>query len=641
MQRIYSTGTRRLLNHRIWGPDGDRARWLIPGFGALLIALIWTGVLIHSTTERSRVIDVAKQSIESVASTFEQRTLRTIKNADVTALLLKYQFEDLGQVDIDRAMARGIIPANAYALISIADAQGNVVASSDPLAMGLYVGDRAHFRHHAAIDTGILDVGKPLILDTSGRTVIPLSRRLNDTTGQFAGIVLLSVDPDFFTDFYAEAGLGSQGTFGLLGFDGVYRVRRTGSFAGTPEKPGHSDVLEHAKEASSGTFLATSPFDGLKRIIGYRKVSDLPLYVVVTRSENEVLLEFRQRQRIYWWGAAIASVALLVFFAIVSMLAWSLKQSRRRAWMRAHDLLLASKVYETTADGIMLTDADDRIVMVNAAFSKLTGFSQGDVLGMVLADSPFRPIDPVESVAQFEEMLREGYVTGEVKQFRKDGSSLSLWITATVIKDSAGRLENCVRVFTDISALKESQRLLETMAMIDSLTALPNRRAFNDRLAQSIAGAARHVREFALLYIDLDRFKAVNDQYGHETGDLLLKKVATMLRAAIRATDTAFRIGGDEFAVIFDAGAGAAVAQMVAERIIVALKSLVIVNGHAVVTGASIGIALYPDHGGTPDELVQRADSAMYTAKSGGRNQLAIFGRQPVSPLTAEIVAPS
>jgi diguanylate cyclase (GGDEF)-like protein/PAS domain S-box-containing protein len=626
-----------LLHGRIWGPDGDRAVWLIPTFGVLLIALMWIGVLERGTSDRAMVIDAAKKSIDGVAATFEQRTLRTIKNADVTALLLKYQFEESGQVDIDRAMARGIIPANAYVLVSIADAQGTVVASSEPLMIGLYVGDRADFRHHADIDTGILDIGKPLPLETSGRPVIPLSRRLNDAAGQFTGIVFLAVDPDFFTDFYTEAGLGSQGTLGLLGFDGVYRVRRTSSVAQARVTPGRSPVLEHAKAASSGTFVAISPIDGLHRMVAYRKVPDLPLYAVVTRSEDEVLLELRQRQRIYHWGAGIATATLLLFFGILFALAWSLKQSRRRAWMRAHDLLLASKVYETTADGIMVTDADDRIMMVNAAFSKLTGFSADEVLGSVLADSPFKPVDPEAAAKRVAEMLRNGHVTGEVQRLRKDGTPLALWITATALKDDAGRMENCVRVFTDISALKASQRQLEAMAMVDSLTGLPNRRAFNDRLAQAVAGAQRHRGEFALLFIDLDHFKPVNDQFGHETGDQLLTKVASMLRAIVRGTDTAFRIGGDEFTVIFEMGTGAATAQMVAERIIVALKSLVIVNGHAVVTGASVGIALYPEHGQTVDELVQRADTAMYAAKSSGRNQLAMSGGQPIAPLWGKI----
>jgi diguanylate cyclase (GGDEF)-like protein len=208
------------------------------------------------------------------------------------------------------------------------------------------------------------------------------------------------------------------------------------------------------------------------------------------------------------------------------------------------------------------------------------------------------------------------------------------------VEDDTGRMENYVRVFTDISALKASQHQLETMAMIDSLTGLPNRRAFNDRLAQAVAGARRHGLEFALLFIDLDHFKPVNDQFGHETGDQLLKKVASMLRAVVRGTDTAFRIGGDEFTVIFEMGTGAATAQLVSERIIVALRSLVIVNGHAVVTGASVGIALFTEHGNTPDELVQHADTAMYAAKSSGRNQLALRGRQPLAPLTAEMFTP-
>jgi diguanylate cyclase (GGDEF)-like protein/hemerythrin-like metal-binding protein/PAS domain S-box-containing protein len=625
-----------VLNHPLWGQDGKRAWWLIAVAGILLVGGIWIVAWHFAQVERQLLLDQATRATEGVAATFEQRTLRTIKNADVTALLLKDQYEREGRVDIARALALGIIPADAYLLISVTDASGTVVASSDPQAIGWSLRDRENFFLHSSEDTRSLDIGKPIHLKVNNHPAIQLSRRLNRPNGNFAGMVSLSVDPDFFTDFYSRPELGNYGTLSLLGADGVYRARRAGlAPALAPDTRGSNAFMEHARNSAVGAYRTVSVIDGVRRIVAYRKVRDWPLYVLATQSEDEVLADFDQRLRVYRWCAAIASVGILVFFAVLAALAWSLKESRYRAWARARKLKLASRVFESTADAIVLTDADDRVVKVNAAFTRLTGFAPCEMLGLMLAESPFRPIDPIESKERNERLLRDGHVTGEVMRYRKNGAELALWVTATVVHDDAGQLENCIRVFTDISALKASQRQLETLALVDSLTGLFNRRAFHDRLTQAIAGAKRHRRGLALLYVDLDRFKPINDQFGHETGDQLLHKVAGILHGAVRTTDTAFRVGGDEFAVILEDGADVAVAQMVAERLIEALKSLVIVNGHAVVTGASVGIALYPEHGKEADALVNSADSAMYCAKASGRNQVQVC-REGISDRAAE-----
>jgi diguanylate cyclase (GGDEF)-like protein/PAS domain S-box-containing protein len=613
------------LNNPLWGPDGNRAWWIIAAAGLLLIGGIWTVVWQLSQSERQLIVDQATRETEGVAATFEQRTLRTLKNADITALLLKRQFERQGHADIADDMAQGIIPTDAYLYVSIADANGTIVQSSDQRAVGLSVRDREYFLLHSSEDTKILDVGKPVRLKLTGHPAIQMSRRLTAPDGRFAGIVSLSVDPDFFTDIYTQSELGHDGSLLLVRTDGMVLARRSGEGNAVAPSLRAVNFLNHVGNAAMGTFRTVSEFDGVTRIVAYRKLLDWPLYVVASRSEAEVLVDFNRRLHIYQWCAAVASAVVGLFFAIVTALAWSLKESRHRAWERARRLKLASKVYESTADAIVLTDADDRIVKVNAAFTKVTGYARSEMLGLIMDESPFRPIDPVESQVRVEHCIRDGHVTGEVTRRHKDGSELALWITANIVRDDTGRMENCIRVFTDISALKASRRQLEALARVDSLTGLFNRRAFHDRLAQAMAGASRHRRGFALLYVDLDRFKPINDQFGHETGDQLLCRVAGILQGAVRTTDSAFRVGGDEFAVILEDGADVGVAQMVAERIIDALKSLVIVNGHAVVTGASVGIALYPEHGVDADTLVKNADAAMYRAKSGGRNRYTLF----------------
>jgi diguanylate cyclase (GGDEF)-like protein/PAS domain S-box-containing protein len=292
---------------------------------------------------------------------------------------------------------------------------------------------------------------------------------------------------------------------------------------------------------------------------------------------------------------------------------------------RMNEIRLASKVFETTADAIVITDADDHVVMVNSAFSKLTGFTPDDMLGRLLSESPFRPIDPIESATRMERLHREGSVTGEVLRVHKDGSELVLWVTATCARDAGGRIINYVRVFTNISALKDAQRKLEQVASFDALTNLPNRRLFNDRLNQALLRASRSKRRVGLLFLDLDKFKEVNDTLGHDIGDQLLREVAVRLEKCVRGSDSLCRLGGDEFTIVVENATLPVDAIRVAERIVQALVTPFVLSGHEVKTTVSVGVAIYPDDGTEAATLIKNADVAMYRAKHGGGNRYELF----------------
>ncbi|MEO8674463.1 MAG: diguanylate cyclase [Casimicrobiaceae bacterium] len=302
---------------------------------------------------------------------------------------------------------------------------------------------------------------------------------------------------------------------------------------------------------------------------------------------------------------------------------------------RSDELRLASKVFETTVDGIMLTDADDRIIMVNSALSRLTGYAAEELLGKTLAESSFRPIDLAESDARMAQLNDQGFVTGEVARFRKDGTPLSLWVTATTVRDAGGTITNYVRVFTDISLLKATQEKLEQLASFDPLTGLPNRRLLQDRLGRALLRAERNKNRMALMFIDLDRFKKVNDTLGHDIGDLLLRGVASRLQKCIRASDSVGRFGGDEFAIVLEDTAVPNDAKRVAERIVASLAEPFHLNGHAVRTAASIGIAFYPTNGIDAATLLRNADMAMYEAKRSGSNRFEFFsdGQAEMAPV--------
>jgi PAS domain S-box-containing protein len=211
---------------------------------------------------------------------------------------------------------------------------------------------------------------------------------------------------------------------------------------------------------------------------------------------------------------------------------------------------LASKVFETTADGIVISDRDDRVIRVNSAFTKLTGYTQDEMQNHRVFDSPFTPLDREEAEKRMERLRVEGVVTAQIQRRHKDGSELHLWLTATFVLDGDGEIVNYVRVFSDISQIRNAQRRLEQLANFDSLTGLPNRRLFSDRIQQAILRAERSGCGIGLLFLDLDGFKHINDSCGHDVGDQLLSVVARRLTACVRSSDSLCRLGGDEFTVI-------------------------------------------------------------------------------------------
>jgi diguanylate cyclase (GGDEF)-like protein len=247
-----------------------------------------------------------------------------------------------------------------------------------------------------------------------------------------------------------------------------------------------------------------------------------------------------------------------------------------------------------------------------------------------------RPGDIENFDGRMETLRREGSFTGEVTRCRKDGKALSLWLTATCVPDIHGKLSHYIRVFTDISLLKETQHKLERLASFDTLTGLPNRRLFQDRLEQALLGAERHRTTMGLMFVDLDGFKEVNDTLGHDVGDLLLREAALRLEQCVRANDTVGRFGGDEFAVILQDTSLPMDAEVIGNRIVMALAEPFDLDGHRLRISASLGIARYPTDGTDATALLKSADVAMYTAKRLGRNRLAFYHHE-IQPTPANL----
>lgn len=292
------------------------------------------------------------------------------------------------------------------------------------------------------------------------------------------------------------------------------------------------------------------------------------------------------------------------------------------------NLKLLSRLVEASRDGVYITDADNRFTMVNPAFCALTGYEPAELIGAEPSILKSGRQDEGFYRDMWDRLLHDGHWQGEIWDRRKNGEIFPALLSITELRDDEGRLDHRIAFFSDISAQKAVQQRVEHLAHHDLLTDLPNRYLLNDRVASAIARAARRKGRLALLYLDLDRFKYVNDALGHDIGDQLLRAVAQRILSCVRVTDTVCRVGGDEFVVLLDDVAEGEDAARVAEKIMAAVAAPYEIDGHRMVVGISVGIAVYPDNGITPEELLRGADAALINIKQSGRGQFGFYSQQ-------------
>ncbi len=293
------------------------------------------------------------------------------------------------------------------------------------------------------------------------------------------------------------------------------------------------------------------------------------------------------------------------------------------------ELRVAATVFEAR-EGMMVTDAHNIILKVNQAFTDMTGYSAQDVVGKTPHLLRSGRHDEDFYAAMWSGIHHAGAWQGELWNRKKCGDLLPVWLTITAVKTEAGEVSHYVATFTDITTRKVAEDELQQLAFYDSLTGLPNRRLLLDRMHRAIATSARTRRHCALMFIDLDNFKGLNDSLGHDTGDLMLKIVAQRLAISVREGDTVARLGGDEFLVMLenlseDPQEAAALTEVIGNKILAAINKPFQLMEHEYNISASIGITMFTDHRYSVPELQKQADIAMYQAKLAGRNRLRFF----------------
>jgi diguanylate cyclase (GGDEF)-like protein/PAS domain S-box-containing protein len=381
-----------------------------------------------------------------------------------------------------------------------------------------------------------------------------------------------------------------------------------------------SDALRSGQPRIHNDFLhdVTVPWRGAAEVEGFHSVGAFPLL----RGERCLGAIGVYSQEQDFFDAELITLmhglADDVAFALESL---EHERQRREAERK---LMLAARVFDYTKEGILITDADCNIVSVNHAFTEITGYTAAEVLGRnprLLASGRH---DQAFYREMWQSIIHAGSWQGEIWNRRKNGQEYIEWLVISCVRDDAGNVVNYLGIFSDITERKLSEDYIRQLAHYDALTGLPNRMLMHDRLEQAMVMAQRSGGKVALLFLDLDRFKQINDTLGHGVGDALLKAASERLQGCMREQDTVSRLGGDEFIAVLP-DTDMAGAQKVAGKILQEIVRPFEIGSHVLHISSSIGIAVFPDHAADIETLVKYADLAMYEAKAKGRNNFQVY----------------
>ena len=472
-------------------------------------------------------------------------------------------------------------------------------------------------------DAGLV-ISKPLVSRVSGEWEIVLARRLSGRDGAFDGVVYATIPLQYFVDKFAAIDLGPHGIVGLRDADlGVIArwpsIRSIAADVGTTTvSPALRDAI--ARGEAAGTFSGQSGSDGLERILSFRRVGHLPLFIVVGLGQVDYLAD--------WRSEVSRAIALSALFACVTLLFSAMLY---RSWLgREADvdaLELQERKFRTlldsSPDGLVIADAQGAITLVNRNAELMFGYAADELVGQpigVLLPARFSAFALAPTAVDGGESAAPRDLWAVTKAGREFPVGISVSSIAT---EQGGLVAAAIR---DMSERHASARHIEFLAHHDALTALPNRTVMESRFEQAVADAARAGTHVALMFLDLDSFKTVNDSLGHPVGDELLKGVAQRLHRFARASDIVSRQGGDEFLIVFTGLASGADIGLAAERLMHEFKAPFVLDGHEIATSLSVGIALYPQDGADFPTLLKKADIAMYQAKAAGRDTYRLFG---------------
>lgn len=302
-----------------------------------------------------------------------------------------------------------------------------------------------------------------------------------------------------------------------------------------------------------------------------------------------------------------------------------------------NEVMLASEVFSKMSDGVVITDADQRIIKVNEAFTKITGYTNEEVKGKTPKAFSSGWHDNEFYKKMWDEINHNGQWNGEIIDRKKSSERYTAEMHIIALYNDEGTLTNYISITNDVSKKKEQENLIHNLAYFDALTKLPNRVLFEERVVSRIPFAKRHDKKMALIFIDMDNFKNVNDIFSHLIGDIFLIEVAKTIKSTLKEQDTLARLGGDEFAILLEDISSIMDMIPIAEKIITAFKNPITIEEKEIYTSASMGVSIYPDDGESYEDLVQAADTAMHQVKASGKNNFQFFTQNMNEKITERL----
>ncbi|WP_137008724.1 bifunctional diguanylate cyclase/phosphodiesterase [Aquitalea aquatilis] len=517
--------------------------------------------------------------------------------------------------------------------LRLIDAEGNVLYASDRLLPQANVRDRSYFialSQHPQ---------QPLFFSevTTGRInrilQLYMAVPIRTPQGAFAGIAMAPLDIGYFQQLFDAVDLGPHGVITFRRSDDGRLVLRHPARPGTVNQTLHNNPMQQRVEAGEqqGVIRFHAAIDHVERVYAFKRVGEFPFYVAAGIASDDFLAQ---------WHTTLLGTVVVSLLCLL-LLAWLLQRLRRSEERRLHASgeLQASEdrflqLFNSVGEGICGMDGQGRYLFSNPAARQLLGHAdeatlrEQDLPGLIHArQADGRPLPATDCLIR--QAVRQGQSVHEADDVftRADGSLLAVRYDAyPLLKD--GKNVGTVLLFQDIGERKRQQQQIAFLAHHDALTGLPNRILAEDRFCQLAGLAQRHEERLAMLFLDLDGFKTINDSLGHDVGDEMLQAVAQRLQSLLREHDTACRLGGDEFLLLLPGIRGMGGVEGLAlliGRLLHGLEQPFLLQNHQLSTSASIGVALYPDDGEDFTTLMKKADTAMYHAKDAGRNTYRLF----------------
>lgn len=591
----------------------------------LLLGIIWSGTFHVIAVEHAAAEDAAIHSSQELLETYDAQMVRSLGAIDQTLRIVKYDFElKETHFSLPELRDEGLLPSSVVFDVSVADRNGDIGVNSRT-SKSTNVAHEPYFQMHRQLDTGVTFVGKATRSSASGQWELRFSRRLNAPNGSFGGIAIVSVDPAYFTSGYERSRLGESGVVGLLGTDGEFRVTRSGDKVSSGQEVDYDAATHDAGGRLADGTLLRSPWDETYRYTSARPLHGFPLTAIVGLSQNEQLDAYYRHRRTYLWEAAVASVLLAVVITVLGSLSWQLTKSRRSI-RKLQETYHAASEASVDAFYVLQTVRDASGLIIDFVFGDTN--SRGEALiGMnknALLGKTFGDIFPTLGSKGFLEDITAVALTGVIHEKEWLNAMPALhaeWLYRQVVRVEDG----VVAILRDISERKRLETTIQYQATHDALTGLANRNLLHDRLNMAIAHAIRYGHSVSVVFVDLDRFKLVNDSLGHKAGDMFLLTIAERLQSTVREADTVARLGGDEFVLLLPEAVDNSLSANSVQRIMEVISQPILIGEKEFSVNCSIGIAIYPRDGDTSGLLIERADMAMYRAKEIGRNNFQFF----------------